>query len=54
MRPDPPPAPAVSPRLRAFFAGVAVALLLAATALAFLAYQHPSLLLQALNLRYCG
>lgn len=43
----------LGPRGKAFLAGTAVALLAAGLVVAFLAYQHPTLLLQTLNLRYC-
>lgn len=42
------------PALRWFLAGVAAALLLLVALWAFLAYQQPDLLLQMVNLRYCG
>ena len=48
------PPPTLCPRARAFLAGAAVTLLIAASVAAFLAYQHPALLLQYLNLNYCS
>ncbi len=42
------------PQLRWFLTGMALALALAAVVFAFLAYQRPELLLDWVNLRYCG
>ena len=44
----------LGPRSRAFLLGAGAALLVAALGLAFIAYQQPELLLDWMNLRYCG
>ncbi|MCK9283555.1 MAG: hypothetical protein M0P39_04660 [Rhodocyclaceae bacterium] len=44
----------LTPLWRGFIAGAAIALGAAALGLIFVAYQQPGLLLQLVNLRYCG
>lgn len=44
----------LSPRLRCFLAGVAVALAVGLLAAIFAAYQSPALLLDWTGIRYCG
>ncbi len=44
----------MSPHWRYFLAGIAAALAIALLILIFLAYQQPELLLDWVNLRYCG
>jgi len=44
----------LTPGGRGFLAGIAVALAAVLLGLIFVAYQQPELLLQWVNLRYCG
>lgn len=44
----------VSPAVKAFLAGAGLALLVGLLAVAFMAYQHPALLIQFLNVNYCS
>jgi hypothetical protein len=44
----------MSPRLKRVLQSIGLLLLGAVLALAFVAYQQPDLLLDAVNLRYCG
>ncbi len=48
------PIPAMKPGWRSFFLGAAVAAAVLVLGAAFLAYQAPELLLDWVNLRYCG